>query len=133
MSRPRYHIIYINTVGRGEKAYSISIENHYQLVIELWCRYVGRIGYRELVSRAVEEATSEYVRMGLGDYPYILALPRRKKVEEMIMNGELEASIKCDAPHEVMLVEPGMYRRGVELASWCLKRRLEIYPPRKIM
>lgn len=133
MSRLRYHIIYINTVGRGEKAYSISIENHYQLVIELWCRYIGRTGYRDLIREAVEDATTEYVRMGLGEYPYILALPRRKTVEEMIRSGEIEDYVRCGAPHEVIMVDPRMYRRGVELASWCLRRRLGIYPPRKIM
>jgi len=131
MPTPRYHVIYINIVGKGSYAYSISIENDYQLVIELWCRYAGKMSYKRVLREALREAMEEYVRMGLGETPVVVAIPDNKSSREVVGEGFLEVLAGDRVTHEVIYVAPKRYRRGVELAKYCLKRGLDRYPPRK--
>ncbi len=129
MARVKHHIIYIVVVGRGEYAYSITIETDYQLVIELWCRYADREKYKRVIEKAVSEAVSEYIRMGLADTPFILALPKNKSIEKMVSRGFIKRFIEGDLQYEIKMIPRDSYRRGVELARHCLKNKLERYPP----
>ena len=129
----RFHIVYIY-ISRGDGyAYSTVIENHYKLVIDLWCKYLGRVSYKEAIGRAVIDSLKEYFEMGLSEIPVILILPENRSTREMIESNEFIELIRPFNEVRVSLVKSWRYRRSVELARFCIKNRLERYPPSKFL
>lgn len=129
----RFNIIYIY-ISRGDGyAYSTVIENHYKLVIDLWCRYLGKVSYRKAVVRAVMDSLREYFQMGLSEIPAILILPENKSTKEVIESSEFIEWIRPFKDVRVSLAKHWGYERSIELARFCMKNRLERYPPTKFL
>ena len=129
----KFHSIYIYISRGNGYSFSIIIENHYRLVIDLWCRYIGKSKYIDVLRRAVSEGLKEYFNMGLGDIPVKIVLPRNKLVLDFIQSMEFEEIIKPFENVDIEIVDRWRYRRSVELAQHCQKNKLGRYPPSKYL
>ena len=129
----RFHSIYIYISRGNGYSFSIIIENHYRLVIDLWCRYIGKSKYIDALRKAVSEGLKEYFNMGLGDIPVKIVLPRNKLVLDFIQSVEFEEIIKPFENVDIEIVDRWRYKRSVELARHCLKNKLGRYPPSKYL
>ncbi|HIE37138.1 TPA: hypothetical protein EYP83_03120 [Candidatus Geothermarchaeota archaeon] len=129
----RFYIIYLYISRRGGYAYSIVIENHYGLVIDLWCRYVGHIGYRETLKKAIVDSLREVFKMGLSDDPIILMVKDSKSAREYIDSNDFKELIKPFREIKVSLTSRWRYKRCIDLVRFCIDNRLERYPPSKLL
>ena len=124
----KYHIIYIYILGKREYSYSIVIENHYNLVIDLWCRYVGRKKPSEIFEAALLDAVEEYVKMGLSNTSCKLYIQNKEDFKKVLDRYMESISERIDLI-EVKYFDKWRYRRSRELALYCLKKKVGKYPP----
>ncbi len=124
----KIYTIYIYVYGRYNHSYSIMIENHYRLVIDLWCRYLKEKSLDEVFIRSIEEAIREYLRMGLGDIPVRLVLQDLSQARSAIDKLWSEISSLLDF-REVIYLKRWRVKRLRELAMYCYKNRRLRYPP----
>lgn len=129
----KFHVIYIYISRDDGYAYSTVIENHYKLVIDLWCKYLGRISYREALGKAVLDSLKEYFEMGLSDIPVILILSDTNSARNLVESDKFKDLIKPFKEVRVSLMKSWRYRRSLELVKFCLKNKLERYPPSKFL
>lgn len=129
----RFYIIYLYISRRGGYAYSIVIENHYGLVIDLWCRYVGRIGYGEVLKKAASDSLREVFNMGISDETIILVVKDSKSARKYIDSDEFKELIQPFKDIKVSLTKNWRYKRCIDLVRFCIDNRLERYPPSKLL
>ncbi len=129
----RFHVIYIYITRGDGYAYSTVIENHYKLVIDLWCKYLGKVTYREAIGRALIDSLKEYFEMGLSEIPVVIVLPENKTVRGMVESEDFTELIRPFKEVKVSLVKYWRYKRSIELARHCIKNKLGRYPPSKIL